>query len=210
CSLTPLLQSLPASRSRAAKPGNAAHRPDEVPRSVETSLQVLAALGRTAQAAQSRISPLLGDGDPAVRLAALDAAAELRASTLTGDVANAYEEQLGIVSASRAKWIPGPLSKEYAPGFRREAERIGDEAAPQEVAEDVPDDQLLLLASAVRALGMVGAPEALTVAKALAADPSAPVRAAAFAAAAYSGQDGVALAAQGLSDVRSEVRASVA
>ena len=210
CSLTPLLQNLPASGSRPPKPGHAAHRPAEVPRSVETSLRVLAALGRTAQSAQSRVSPLLGDRDPAVRLAALDAAAELRASSLAGDIANAYEEQLGIVTASRAKWIPGPLSKEYAPGFRREAERLGDDTAPQEFAEDVPHDELLLLASAVRALGMVGAPEALTVAKALAADPSVPVRAAAYAAAAYSGQDGVALAAQGLSDVRSEVRASVA
>jgi HEAT repeat protein len=210
CSLTPLLENLPASRSRAPKPGNAAHRPADVPRSVETSLQVLGALGRTAQGAQSRISPLLGDGNPAVRLAALDAAAELRASSLAGDVANAYEEELGIVSASRAKWIPGPLSKQYAPGFQREAERLVDETAPQELAEDVPDNELLLLASAVRALGMVGAPEALMVAKALAADPSAPVRAAAYTAAAYSGQDGVALAARGLSDVRPEVRASVA
>ncbi|HEX4802559.1 MAG TPA: HEAT repeat domain-containing protein, partial [Myxococcaceae bacterium] len=210
CSLTPLLENLPASGSRAPKPGNTAHRPADVPRSVETSLQVLAALGRTAQGAQSRISPLLGDRDPAVRLAALDAAAELRASSLAGDVAKAYGEQLGIVSASRAKWIPGPLSKEYAPGFTRDAERLSDETAPKELAEDVPDGELLLLASAVRALGMVGAPEALTVAKALAADPSTPVRAAAYAAAAYSGQDGVAQAAQGLSDVRSELRGSVA
>src|SRR5262249_13013660 len=204
-----LLENLPAPRSRAPKPALAVHRPAEVPRSVVTSLQVLAALGRTAQAAQSRIGPLIGDPDPAVRLAALDAAAELRASSLAGDVAKAYEEQLGIVGAWRAKWIPGPLPKEYAPGFGREG-GVRSEAAPPELAEDVPDAELLLLASGVRALGMVGAPQALTVAKALAVDPSLPVRTAAYAAGAYSGQDGAALAAQGLSDPLPEVRASAA
>ena len=202
CPLEPLLQNLPASQSLARKPGSA-HRPVGVPRRVETSLQVLAALGTTAQGAQSRIGPLLAHPDPAVRLAALDATAELRASSLTGDVAKAYEAELGVVRASRVKWIRGRLRKQYAPGLRREA-------APPELAEDVPDGDLLLLASAVRALGMVGAPQALTVAKTLATDKSAPVRAAAYAAAAYSGQDGVQLAAQGLSDARSEVRASAA
>src|SRR5262249_30532314 len=81
---------------------------------------------------------------------------------------------------------------------------------PAELAEDVPPEQLRLLAAAARALGMTGAPGALQLLPQHLGSPSAYLRSAAFEGLAFLGKEGLALARRGLVDSDRAVQAATA
>jgi HEAT repeat protein len=240
CPVQPLKQSLEAALGPPAKPARQPGLPRRQirdPQAIESTLRVVAALGTTAKSALSWVRQFLDERNPKIRLAALSAAGELRHSGIGPEVRLLYQEQTELVSELRAKWIPEPLPQEYAPGFAPgersdlapEAPKFADLAArirerdaarsaelgipgasPPELVDDVPEEQLQLLASAARALGMVGGPDAPALLKKRSADPSPRVRAGAYAGLAYLGEPGIDLAKIGLADPDPEVRSSVA
>jgi len=81
---------------------------------------------------------------------------------------------------------------------------------PAELIDDANGEQLLLLASAIRVLGTLKAPDALRTLSAHAKDPSALLRTAAYEGLAQLGSEGVAVARAGLWEADREVVGTVA
>jgi HEAT repeat protein len=81
---------------------------------------------------------------------------------------------------------------------------------PSEVIDDLPDEQLGMLAAAIRALASTGADAALPMLKSHLADPYPTIRAAAYLGLTKLGLEGLAAAEPGLSDSDPRARAEAA
>jgi HEAT repeat protein len=219
-----------ADRRRPAKGAKKSSGADAgSPPTVPAALRAIAALGAAAREAMAYVIPLIGDRSRELNRLALEAAAQLRDPAAAAEVRKAYDEEIVRVGALRARWIPADLSKRWAPGFEansapqapagsdqaKQAELLKrvkelnasrstsvaqETSLPAELADDVSPDQLRLLASALRALGMTQAPEALQLLRPYLRDPSPALRSAAIEGLAFLDKEGIALARQGLVD----------
>src|SRR5262249_11604288 len=172
-----------AQRGKAGRAKKTSGSEGDKPPSVPAALGAIAALGTSAQAAVGAVLPLIGDRNREVNRLALEAIAQLRDPSAADEVNKAYDGEARRMRTLQAKWTSVDPPQKFAPGFsaggapraspgaeaakhaellRRVADRNaarggsgGREATPPaELAEDVPPDQLRLLAAAVRALGM--------------------------------------------------------
>lgn len=144
---------------------------------------------------------------------------QLRADWVIGELPQVYSP--GFDPASRS-------DQEVAAGRLRQAELLRkvealDQARaqaahkqvvsarpPAEVVDDASEDQLRLLAFALRALGALRAEGALATLRSYSDDPSPALRAAALVGATALGPEGIAFAKGGLLDREREVQAAVA
>jgi HEAT repeat protein len=193
---------------------------------LSAALLAAEALGPTARKTLPGVLVWLRDPRIAIRSYALAALAEIADPSARQELEGSYEEESRKVDELRVEWIPGPLPKSYAPGFepppqaasskadkllKSIADRSSDlqEAAPAELAEDVPLEQLQLLANALRGLGALGVSDLQTRVADRTRDPSPIVRAGAYAGLALLGPQAQRLAARGLDDRDASVRAQV-
>lgn len=193
-------------RGKAIAPKNTLGADAASPPTVPAALRAIAALGSSAKAAIAAVLPLIGDRNREVNRLALEAAAQLRDPSAAAEVNKAYDQEAGRLRALRTRWIPVDL-----PGANARSNSVAKEPSrPAELADDVPEDQLRLLAAALRALGMTGASGALQLLQQHVADQSPSVRSAAFEGLAFLGREGLALARRGLVDSDGAVQANTA
>lgn len=81
---------------------------------------------------------------------------------------------------------------------------------PAEVADDAPAERVSLLASAIRALGLLGSPDARATLEKHREDPIASVRAAAYVGLTHLGQEGIEAARAGLLEADRSAQGAVA
>lgn len=83
-----------------------------------SALIALRSLGPVAKEAAPRVASLLTSSDPLVRQAALTTLSSLGDLTFAPAVRKLFEEEMAALAEARADWIPGPMPKEFAPGFQ--------------------------------------------------------------------------------------------
>ncbi len=216
CPLEPILAAL-GQRPRASKGERV---------TLSAALVAVEALGPTARKTLPGVLLSLRDPRFAIRSYALAALAEIADPSARTELEGSYEEESRRVDELRVDWIPGPLPKSYSPGFESPtqnppskadkllkaiADRSSDleDTAPAELVEDVPLEQLQLLANALRALGALGVSNLQTRVADRTRDPSPIVRVGAYAGLALLGPQAQRLAASGLDDHDASVRSLV-
>jgi len=214
CPMQPILEKLP--RRRPAK----ARRTSAERANLSAALTAVEALGPTARRALSAVVPLLRDSPLAIRSQAMAALAEIGDPSARHELESIFEEESQKLDELRARWIPAPLPKAYSPGFAplqgpgSAADRLlaaskTVDAAPLEITEKVPTDELRLFSNALRALGSLGAPRAQPILAQRSTDPNPLVRTGAFLGLVRLNPPGRLLSANALDDPDPSVRAAV-
>ena len=215
CPLRPILERLP--RGRTKRPG----RTSSERSNLSAALTAVEALGPTARRALSAVLPLLRDSPLGIRSQAVAAVAEIGDPSARQQLQSVFEEESQKLDELRARWIPAPLPKVYSPGFAplkgpgAAAERLLTaskriDAAPLEVAEKVPADELRLFSNALRALGSLGTKGAQQILAKRSTDPNPLVRTGAFLGLARLDPQARLLSAKALDDPDPSIRATLA
>jgi HEAT repeat protein len=216
CPLEPILAAL-GQRTKANKGERV---------SLSAALVAAEALGPTARKALPGVLLSLRDPRLAIRSYAMAAVAEIADPSARQELESSYEDESRRIDQLRVDWIPAPLPKTYSPGFepvtpnapskaekllKSIADRSSDlqDIVPTELVDDVPLEQLQLLANALRALGALGASNLQTRIADRTRDPSPIIRAGAYAGLALLGPQAQHLAASGLDDHDASVRTQV-
>ncbi|MCI0569327.1 MAG: HEAT repeat domain-containing protein [Myxococcaceae bacterium] len=177
------------------------------PKDVLSGLHAVQALGPVAKSALPRVLPFLESQDPGVRLAALEAVAEVADPSAGRAVRAVVDTELAGLRGLRTDWVKRDPKGGVAPTSAGQSPPV---RVPAEIVDDLSAEQLRLPAAALRALGAVRADGAFALLTPFAEDPHPVLRTAARLGLASLGDAGRALAAQGLLEGDSAARGAVA
>lgn len=198
------------------------------------ALQAIQGLGPGARDVLPKVMALLSNSDGALRRLAVDAVAEIGDPSTAPAIQKIFEQEVKTVGALRTDWIAGapgidggmpaggrPGASQFSELMRKVEQRDRTRVAeagkelveprpPAELVDDASDDQVALLASALRALGRLRAEGAFELIQPFAEDGSPRLRAAANVGLAHLGPAGIAIARRGLIDPDRDVQAATA